>query len=160
LLARQEQTGWETFAERFIRGREYWVSFIEQPGGAVRVFPPAEAIFTDYAPGQAPDYITYRAKWAKESFEYHHLKAAYTFSAEEAPLITHLETLTRATWQALHLRAYGRIDFRVDRQGQPWILDVNINPYLPYHAGGLLDSAQQVGWDFQRLLAEVIGPLS
>lgn len=155
LRVRQERTGWEYFGERFISGREVWVSLIG-PAGEPQVFPPAEMKFQDYEPGQEPQYVTYRAKWERDSFEYHHLKSTYAFAPGEAALVARLQEIARQTWQALFVRGYGRIDLRIDAQGQPWVLDVNANPYLPFHPGGILEAAQQAGWDFSRLLSEVI----
>ncbi len=155
LKARREQTGWDYLGEPFIDGREFWVSLVNC-GSKVEVFPPAEIKFNGYNEGEAPRFITYRAKWERDSFEYNHLGARYDFTPQEAPLIEEMKNLALACWEALHLQGYVRLDFRVDAQGKPWIIDVNVNPYLPFHHGGLLDAAQHAGWDFSRLLTTIL----
>jgi D-alanine-D-alanine ligase len=155
LSSRREQTRWDYFGEPFIDGREFWVAMVDC-GSKVEVFPPAEIKFNGYYEGEAPRFITYRAKWERESYEYNHLGARFDFDLQEAPLIEELKRLALACWQALNLQGYVRLDFRVDAQGRAWIIDVNVNPYLPFHHGGLLDAAQHAGWDFSRLLTTIL----
>lgn len=155
LKARREQTGWDYFGETFIDGREFWVAMVDC-GSKIEVFPPAEIKFNGYNEGEAPRFITYRAKWERDSYEYNHLGARFDFDPQEAPLIEEIRNLALVCWQSLHLQGYVRIDFRIDAQGKPWIIDVNANPYLPFHHGGLLDAAQHAGWDFGRLLTTIL----
>lgn len=155
LTRRKALTGWNHFAEQYITGREFWVSMLGNTHEP-EIFPPVEMQFSGYLPNQAPQWITYKAKWERDSFEYKHLGAQFNFEVHEEPLLQHLKQVARASWQALHLHGYVRIDLKVDAQGRPWLLEVNVNPYLPFHPGGFLDAAQHAGWDFPRLLTEIL----
>jgi D-alanine-D-alanine ligase len=53
-----------------------------------------------------------------------------------------LRELARQCWQLFALRGYARVDFRVDPQGRPWVLEVNTNPCLSPDAGFLAAAAQ------------------
>jgi D-alanine-D-alanine ligase len=155
LRAKRAQTGWDHFGERFVAGREFWVSMMESNELPI-VFPPSEMKFIGYEAGQAPQYVSYRSKWERDSYEYKHLVAKFEVDEQDLELVQRLQDLARACWQTLHLRGYARIDIRVDQHGQPWVLEVNVNPYLPYHYGGFLDAAQHAGWDFGRVLEHIL----
>ena len=43
--------------------------------------------------------------------------------------------MSRRCWNLFGLRGYARVDFRLDHQGQPWVLEVNANPCLSPNAG-------------------------
>jgi D-alanine-D-alanine ligase len=53
----------------------------------------------------------------------------------EPALSSDLGELARRCWFAFGLEGYVRVDFRVDSQGQPWILEINTNPCLSADAG-------------------------
>jgi hypothetical protein len=43
-------------------------------------------------------------------------------------LLSQLQILAVKAFHAFNLLGYGRVDFRVDEQGEPWILEVNAKP--------------------------------
>src|SRR2546422_341300 len=59
-----------------------------------------------------------------------------------------------AAWRVMQGTGYGRVDLRVDEQGQPWVLDVNPNPDLN-DAAGLSRMAQTAGWDYAELVRRI-----
>jgi len=79
--------------------------------------------------------VGYRAKWDADSFEYHHTPRRFDFPSPDRPLLVHLETLARDCWELFDLGGYARVDFRVDEQGQPWVLEINANCCLSPDAG-------------------------
>jgi len=133
LARRAPLLGGACFAERFIPGREFNLSVLAGPEGP-QVLAPAEILFPGLPPG-APAVVGYRAKWVPESFEYRHTPRRFAFAAAEAPLLARLRELARACWRGFGLRGWARVDFRVDREGEPWILEVNANPCLAPEAG-------------------------
>jgi len=133
LKERAAKLGGSCFAEVFVEGREFNLSMLEGPAG-VQVLPPAEIIFENYGT-QKLTIVGYRAKWDSSSYEYHHTPRRFDFHSSDAPLLHQLKNLAVRCWEVFGLNGYARIDFRVDLQGRPWILEVNANPCLSPDAG-------------------------
>ena len=53
-----------------------------------------------------------------------------------------LAALAFECWRLFGLRGYARVDFRVDREGRAWILEVNANPCLSADAGYMAAAAE------------------
>lgn len=149
--SRESQEPW--FAERFINGREFNLSVIAGENGPI-VFPPAEIDFSAFPPERLK-IVGYSAKWDPDSFEYSATPRRFAFPPEDEPLLRHLETLARRCWQAFQLRGYARVDFRVDPNGQPWILEINTNPCLSPDAG-FAAAAAQAGWSLDQVVAAIL----
>lgn len=131
--SRARQLGVACFAEQFVEGREFNLALIAG-GPAPHVLPPAEIDFSKFPAGK-PHIVGYAAKWDDGAFEFEHTPRRFDFPASDAPLIDMLRSLALECWRLFQLRGYARVDFRVDRQGRPWILEVNANPCLSPEAG-------------------------
>ena len=143
LAKKQETHGGEWFAEAYIEGREFNLSVLEGRHGQPQVLPPAEIRFHGF-PGNQPKIVGYEAKWDTGSFEYQATTRHFDFPAEDGPLLDQLGELSLRCWHLLGLKGAARIDFRVDRHGNPWILEVNANPCLASDAG-FMAAARQSG---------------
>ena len=133
IASRSRQLGRECFAERFIEGREFNLSLVAG-GDEPHVLPPAEIDFSAFPEGK-PRIVGYAAKWEAGTLEYEHTPRRFDFPPDDAPLLDWLRTLAVQCWKLFELRGYARVDFRVDAQGRPWILEVNANPCLSPDAG-------------------------
>lgn len=121
------------FAEVFIDGREFNLSLLECKEG-VSVLPPAEIRFDGFD-GNQPKIVGYHAKWKTDSDEYRHTQRSFDFEAEDDDLLEKLNHLALDCWRLFGLSGWARVDFRVDHQNRPWILEVNANPCLSPDAG-------------------------
>lgn len=130
MLSDREQTiGRPLFAEQFIEGREFNLSVLDG-----EVLPPAEIDFSSFPPDK-PRIVGHQAKWDPFSFEYQQTPRSFDFAAADEALLTQLKHLAHECWQLFDLAGYARVDFRVDKAGQPWILEINANPCLAPDAG-------------------------
>ena len=154
LKSRQEQSGKAWFAEAYIEGREFNVSMLEKDG-KVEVLHPAEIIFSGY-PAEKLKIVGYKAKWEVHSFEYQNTPRTFEFSAEDRPLLQRLKHLASLCWELFALSGYARADFRVDRQGKPYLLEINANPCLGPE-NGFASAAAYSGIKYQELLTHIIG---
>ena len=128
-----DKLGRPMFAERYIAGREVNVSLLETPAGPV-CLPVAEIEFVNFAADQ-PRIVGYAAKWSEDSAEYQQTPRRFLAAETEAALLTSVRQLAVDSWHLFQLRGYARVDFRIDSTGQPWILEVNVNPCLSPDAG-------------------------
>lgn len=130
---RNERELREYFIEQFIEGREINLSLLAMEGEP-RVLPPAEILFAGYPAGK-PQIVGYSAKWEERSFEFSHTPRTFDFSEEDMPMLGSIEERALQCWQVSGLRGYARVDFRVDRSGKPWVLEVNANPCISPDSG-------------------------
>jgi D-alanine-D-alanine ligase len=126
--------------EEFVDGREFNVSMIEGRTGP-RTLPIAEILFENYTDGMHK-IIDYKAKWDEQSFEYQNTNRRYDFPPGDRPLLTALEKISLKVWSGFDLRGWARIDFRVDKAGLPFVVDVNANPDLSLDAGFMAAAAR------------------
>jgi D-alanine-D-alanine ligase len=154
MSSRQERQGGECFAEAYIEGREFNLSLLASKAGP-QVLPPAEIRFEDYPEGKTR-IVGYRAKWHEGSFEYLHTVRSFEFPPQDSELILRLTDLATRCWCLFDLRGYARVDFRVDREGRPWVLEVNVNPCLSPDAG-FYAAAAQTGLSFTQVVERIIG---
>jgi len=153
ILAQQEKLGMACFAEEFIEGREFNLSLLAGDTGP-EVLPPSEIRFNDFPPGKAR-VVDYRSKWVEDSFEYHHTPRNFDFSYEDEPLLLQLMDLARQCWRVFDLRGYARVDFRIDKAGRPWVLEVNTNPCLSPD-GGFFAALERAGMSFTHAMERII----
>jgi D-alanine-D-alanine ligase len=66
-----------------------------------------------------------------------------------------MQDLAAATWRAFGLRGYARVDFRVDGDGTPWIIDVNTNPCISPDAG-FAAAVRQAGLPYARAIGRIL----
>ncbi len=124
--------------EEYVDGREISVSLIERPD--LQVLPLAEIMFRP-GPGMWP-IVTYEAKWSTGSRE--DLATLPRCPADvEAGLAERLRSMAREAFALFECRDYARVDFRINRQGEPLILEVNPNP--DFHPSAGLANALRAG---------------
>jgi D-alanine-D-alanine ligase len=150
---RREALGGACLAEAYIDGREMNLSLLEGADGP-ELLPPAEIRFDAYPPGKVR-VVGYRSKWEEGTFEFANTPRTFEFPAQDAPLLAHLKEMALRCWKLFDLRGYARVDFRVDGEGRPWILEVNANPCLSPDAG-FSAAALRAGLTFADVLGRII----
>jgi D-alanine-D-alanine ligase len=140
------------FAERFIDGREFNLSILASGDGPI-VLPPAEIRFS--FPDERPRIVDYRAKWDEGSIEYRSTVRTFEFKDEDAGLLEELERIARLCWDAFDLKGYARVDFRVDGEGRPWVLEINANPCISPDSG-FVAASERAGLSYDRLIECIV----
>ena len=136
--------------EDFIDGREFHVALWGNQ--VVEMLPPVEMDFSSF------DDIHKRlcsrdAKFDPESEAYRKIKT-YVPARLTAEEMKQLETVSKAAYQALECRDYGRVDVRL-RNGVFYILDVNPNADISVDASLAL-AAEKAGYCYGRFGSRVV----
>ncbi|MEI7490338.1 MAG: ATP-grasp domain-containing protein [Bacteroidota bacterium] len=143
----------EIFVEQFIKGREFNLSVLGGKNGP-QVMPPAEILFKDYPEGKH-HIVGYKAKWTEDSFEYNHTPRTFRYKKEDLPLVEELKSIAIKCWHAFELRGYVRVDFRVDKNKKPYILEINGNPCIAPESG-YVAAIKQAGLTFPQVVERII----
>jgi len=145
--------GGDWFAEQYIEGREFNLALLQTPDG-VQVLPAAEIAFMQFPDG-TPHIVDYAAKWDPDSFAYQNTVRLFPDSSADTNLIERMGTTALQCWDIFQLRGYARVDFRVDGNGIPWVLEVNANPCLAPDAG-FAAALQQAGLSYEQAVAAIM----
>lgn len=148
-----ELYGGRWFAEAYVEGREFNIAVLEEPGRA-RVLPLAEIKFVDWNPAK-PQIVGYKCKWDETSEESKQTARSFGVEEENSDLAAELKRLTLAAWKLFGNRGFCRVDFRVDTNGNPLVLEVNPNPSLDVDAG-FAAACEQAGFDYGTMLEKII----
>jgi len=137
--------------EEYVGGREFNVSLFGYP--SPRALPLAEIDFSAFPEGIFP-IVGYRAKWDTSSFEYYHTPRKFPQGLSSS-LRQGIEGIALECFHLLMLRDYGRIDMRVDDDGQIHVLEVNANPCLSPDAG-FAAAARQAGMSYTDMVEALV----
>lgn len=145
-----EQRRQPAICEAYIEGREIYVACIGND--RLRVFPPREIVFGKAEEG-GPNIATARVKWddayrTKWRIEYCHAEC-------EPALERRLVRVSKSIFRTMHLRDYGRMDFRVTPDNAIYFLEANPNPNLAPD-DELAEAAQKAGVAYPDLLDQII----
>jgi D-alanine-D-alanine ligase len=145
--------GGRWFAEAYLDGREFNVALLEDDTGP-QVLPIPEMRFEAWDE-RRPRIVGYAAKWDDSSLDARRTVRAFGLEDGEPWLATQLAELARRTWTSFGLRGYARVDFRLDGQGAPMILEINANPCLEPNAG-FAAAATQAGISYPELIEHIL----
>ncbi|NCC76171.1 MAG: hypothetical protein EOM08_07030 [Clostridia bacterium] len=145
VLAQKEiESGNACFAEVFLPGRELDVPLLETESGVVALTP-VELFFKGFSEAGLCEIYSYEAKWGGNLMEY---DGVQMHLSQDQELNQQLQSMACKAWDLFGLRGYGKVDFRLDAQGIPHILEINCNPSLylfwPHHQAGLLSMADVI----------------
>lgn len=153
ILETLNEKGNEFFAEEYIEGREFNISMIG-PLKQGNVLPIAEIKFINWSPDKLK-IVDYAAKWDEDSPEYKNTKRSFEFQNSDKDLLKKLEQICKRCWKIFDLRGYARIDFRVDKNNKPYVLEINTNPCISPDAG-FIAAAHKAGMTNQQIIKNII----
>ena len=123
--------GEQILIERFIAGREFYVGFLGND--PLRSLPIAEIGFGALPKGYK-NIMSYQAKWDVDSIERRQFRRICPAEVDGS-LKEQLIRYARGAYEVVGLYGYGRIDLRVDLEGNVYVIDVNANPDITIGQG-------------------------
>ncbi len=145
--------GGRWFAELYVDGREFNIAMIEQDGQPI-VLPLAEMTFENWPEGR-PKIVGYDAKWTEETVDYEQTVRGFGLEDSDPALAAKIRDYAERTWRIFELTGTARVDFRVDRAGNPWVLEVNPNPCISPDAG-LAVAAERAGLSYAAMIDNLL----
>jgi len=143
----------DAFLEEYIDGREFNLSLLAGNKGP-EVMPVAEMLYVDYPDGK-PKILNYASKWDESSFEYHKTVRTFNLSPADQALVEKMSEISLRCWKIFDMKGYIRVDFRVDDQNRPWVLEVNANPCLSPDAG-FVAACHQGGIEYNDMIKRIL----
>jgi D-alanine-D-alanine ligase len=137
----------EILVQRFIDGREVNVGILGDS-----ILPMSEIDFSAL-PKAMWRIVSYYGKWIPGSADDVGTQPMCPAPLDDE-LHDELEQLALQAWVVVGGRGYGRVDFRIDRDGKPWLLEVNPNADISPDAG-LPRMAAAAGMGYDELIGEV-----
>jgi D-alanine-D-alanine ligase len=141
------------FIEPYIDGREFNVSMLAGENDP-QVLAVAEILFLNY-PAEKPKVLGYKSKWDENSFEYNNTLRTFDLGKSGDKIYRQLADVSKRCWHALDLRGYARVDFRIDENENPFILEVNANPCIS-PGSGFFAACEFAGIEFTRAVDRII----
>lgn len=124
IKAKNEKYKIEFFAERYIHGRDFTISLV-----AGKQMPICEVTFFGYYDDNKVRVFDYNAKWVKDTAEYDNTDIDFDCKGVES-VIGQMQKIADDCWNIFNLNGYARVDFRVDENGKPFVLEINPNPCI------------------------------
>lgn len=145
------------FIEEYIDGREFNVSILADDDG-MEVLPPAEMIFSSFYDNK-PKVIGYKAKWDENSEEYQQTNRAFGTLSNNKSLLNKILKACSESCKAFNLHGYARVDLRVDKNDNLYLLEINGNPCISPDSG-FVAAINYVGYNNEIMISRILNDLN
>jgi D-alanine-D-alanine ligase len=137
--------------EELIEGRELYVGVIGNQ--TLQVLPIVEMTF-DKIPDPERRIATHSAKWDLEYRARWGIKNIFARRIGDRAQ-AEIHRAAKAAYTALGLRDYGRIDIRLTRDQEVYVLEVNPNPYISF-GEDMANAAERMGLDYYQFIEHIV----
>ena len=147
----QEEFDCPALIEEYIEGREIYAAILGNESPEVL---PLVELDLSRLPKGTPRIAGKDVKWEKETEAYKVTKSAVAEDLEEETTKLLSDTALSA-YRALKLRDYGRIDMRLSKKGEVYVIEANPNPWL-FSGAEFAISARKSGRTYPTLIQEIV----
>jgi D-alanine-D-alanine ligase len=144
--------------ERYVEGREIYVSMLGRPEGPPQIFPFYEIDFS-LMPADRPRIVSFDGKWVEGSDEFVGTKPVPC--VDLSPVVgARVTEVAQRAFEAMEVRDYARLDVRLPESGAdagtPYVIDVNPNCDLSDGAGGYSKAAAAAGLGYDEVIRRIV----
>jgi D-alanine-D-alanine ligase len=148
-----DDLGRPVIVEEYVEGDEYDVSIIGNSGDDLRVLPISRSVFKKMPKGYWHIYAHEAKQYGNSAYKKIVLQSpAKNINPKLESLLTEIAL---DVYQIMKCRDYGRVGFRVDKDGNPYILEIDTNPPLNMNSD-FVKAAKLTGLSFGDLLEEIL----
>ncbi len=137
--------------EEYIEGREIYAAVLGNESPEVL---PLIELDLSRLPEGTPKIAGKEVKWDKDTEHYRVTKSSPAEDLDE-DTVKRLSDTALAVYQALKLRDYGRVDMRLTKDGEVYVIEANPNPWLSSSAE-LFMAAKKSGRTYTQLIGEIV----
>jgi len=138
-------------AEELIEGRELYVGMVGNE--ELQLLPIIEMTF-DGVEDPNMRIATYSAKWDLDYRKRWDIKNVFARRIGKETL-EKIDRVCRDSFEALGLRDYARIDLRLTKDQEIYVLEVNPNPYIAF-GEDMANSAEKLGLDYYAFIERIL----
>jgi D-alanine-D-alanine ligase len=140
--------------EEFIEGREFYVGVLGNANA--QALPVIELDFSKFPPDR-PRIASWEAKWGDDEGGGAEFEGTTSIFPDNLPedLVERLHAVAVDAFHALRLRDYGRIDLRVNEEGEVFVIEANPNCYLERESE-FARAAGRGGLDYDALIGRIL----
>jgi D-alanine-D-alanine ligase len=139
--------------EEYVEGEEFSVSILGTDDEDLRVLPLTRSVFKKMPKGKWNIYTEKEKQ--RLAGENKNIIVQYPLKNVSKKLESLLTEIALDTYKTMRCRDYGRVEIRLDKDDNPYVLEINTNPFLdnPAH---LFKSAEVTGMKTGDLIEEII----
>jgi D-alanine-D-alanine ligase len=147
-----EEFGTPMLVEEFIDGQELHISILGNY--PPEMLPPIAWDFSEL-PSDHPPIISFAAKWNPLSEVYHRVHSVCPAPIQRR-VLRNIERVALEAYEATGCRDYARLDIRLGKRNEVYVLEMNPNPDLT-EGVSFMESAEQAGYSFSETLKQIVG---
>lgn len=138
--------------EEYIEGREIYAAILGSYESAQSL--PLVELDLSKLPKGTPKIASYDVKFEKDT-EAHRLTKSHIATDLDEETAAHLSETALGAYRAVKLRDYGRIDMRLSKKGEVYVIEANPNPWL---ASGqeFAMAAKESGRSYTQMISEIV----
>ena len=142
--------------EEFLPGREFTIAILGN-GSDTRILPIIEIVYDRYPEGIVPLY-SYEAKWILDTKESEF--DVFDCPANIDPVLEEkIKKITLDTYNVLRCKDWSRVDVRLDKNGEPSIIEINPLPGIipdPTENSSFPKAARAAGMTYEDMINSVL----